>query len=282
MKNAQLWKRIVTRGIEADDGCQMHDAASFVNRVMTVPIIHIGRICFETYQQHQWSDFVGMSLPFQEFWVERIMTIGGKDFPFGSFVSAWRGIDGGIELELVMVNGNTSAHVTGSLTCKLNADGDLIREDQGFSCSYATWLLKQHGQTKAEKCHCSELKFVLATMLLLSCSNIRLSTQEVPERTKFTAKRHGGDPHPAFRYHTLRVTKKVSAGSESSREIGLMPEHVCRGHFKHYGPAASHRHPDGQDRGLLFGKHAGKFYDPPSVKGDEKNGIIEKDYEVRA
>lgn len=53
-----------------------------------------------------------------------------------------------------------------------------------------------------------------------------------------------------------------------------MPRHVCRGHFAEYGPEFS--------KGLLFGKYAGRFFIPPHLKGDKKNGIVEKDYAIPA
>ena len=53
-----------------------------------------------------------------------------------------------------------------------------------------------------------------------------------------------------------------------------MPRHVCRGHFAEYGPQFG--------KGLLFGRYAGRFFIPPHLRGDEKNGIVEKDYAVAA
>ena len=38
--------------------------------------------------------------------------------------------------------------------------------------------------------------------------------------------------------------------------------------------------PDGRDRGLLFGKYAGRYLIPPCAKGDKKNGVVEKDYKI--
>lgn len=49
-----------------------------------------------------------------------------------------------------------------------------------------------------------------------------------------------------------------------------------RGHFAKYGPGW----PDG-DRGLLFGKHAGRFWHPQSSRGTPEVGVNVNDYELR-
>ena len=52
-----------------------------------------------------------------------------------------------------------------------------------------------------------------------------------------------------------------------------MPRHVCRGHFAEYGPQFG--------KGLLFGKHAGRFFVPPHLKGKKEYGVVEKDDSLR-
>jgi hypothetical protein len=110
---------------------------------------------------------------------------------------------------------------------------------------------------------------------LLSCKNVSLQPNDNdPQQVRRACKRFGGSPD-SYRYHTLvvRPPGKHSA-SGPSQEIGTMPWHVCRGHFSEYGPEFG--------KGLLFGKYAGRFYIPPHVKGDKKNGVVEKDYVIAA
>jgi hypothetical protein len=45
--------------------------------------------------------------------------------------------------------------------------------------------------------------------------------------------------------------------------------HLCRGHFKTY-----------TDDNPLFGKHVGKYYWQPSIRGKNKKGIVAKDYSL--
>lgn len=114
---------------------------------------------------------------------------------------------------------------------------------------------------------------VLDTLMVLSCKNVALS----PRRQTDTAavreatRRNGG--HPAgYRYHVLVVRPPGARSDAPPQDIGNMPRHICRGHFSEYGPEFG--------KGLLFGKYAGRFYVPPHIKGDAKNGIVEKDYAV--
>jgi hypothetical protein len=111
------------------------------------------------------------------------------------------------------------------------------------------------------------------TLELLACKNVGLSDRDNdPEQVKCAIKRHGGTPD-SYRYHTLIVRPPGSKGSNSPGiDIGMMPRHVCRGHFAEYGPEFN--------KGLLFGKYAGRFFIPPCLKGDKKNGIVEKDYVI--
>ena len=51
-----------------------------------------------------------------------------------------------------------------------------------------------------------------------------------------------------------------------------MPRHGVRGHWSYYGPA--------YNRGLLFGRYAGKIYKPFHHSGSTANGNIDKDYRI--
>jgi hypothetical protein len=94
-----------------------------------------------------------------------------------------------------------------------------------------------------------------------------------PEHAIRATKRFGGSPEH-YRYHTLEIVPNNSKPGTRGVPIGAMPRHFCRGHFAEYGPEFN--------KGLLFGKYSGRFYVPPCFKGDNKNGIVEKDYEIRS
>jgi hypothetical protein len=74
-------------------------------------------------------------------------------------------------------------------------------------------------------------------------------------------------------YHTLHVSKpgKQYDATDNGEYAGTMPLHLCRGHVRRY-----------TDERPLFGKYSGTFYIPAHVKGKMENGIIAKDYELKA
>jgi hypothetical protein len=53
-----------------------------------------------------------------------------------------------------------------------------------------------------------------------------------------------------------------------------MPLHTCRGHYKCYGPEWGTK--------PLFGKYVGRFFWHAHARGNEKNGVVDKDYAVDA
>ena len=115
-------------------------------------------------------------------------------------------------------------------------------------------------------------RVALETLQLMSCKNVALKPNDNdPKEVRRAIKRHGGKPED-YRYHTLVVRPPGVKAGTPGQDIGILPHHVCRGHFSEYGPEFG--------KGLLFGKLAGRFYMPPHLKGKEKNGTVEKDYIV--
>lgn len=109
-------------------------------------------------------------------------------------------------------------------------------------------------------------------MRLMSCKNVSLEPrQNDPKQVARAIKRHGGNADK-YRYHVLVVRPPGAKSDAPAQEIGVMPRHVCRGHFAEYGPEFN--------KGLLFGRYAGRFYIPPHLKGKKENGIVEKDYAI--
>jgi hypothetical protein len=111
---------------------------------------------------------------------------------------------------------------------------------------------------------------VLETILkLLHCKNIKV-VDVVPPR-KLNKKRTRRKKEPLFIYKTLVIVKpgvtKTSnepCGSEKDSRV-----HLCRGHFKEYTPEKP-----------LFGKHIGRYWWEPQVRGNIENGMVTKKYEI--
>lgn len=111
-------------------------------------------------------------------------------------------------------------------------------------------------------------------LVAIHARNVFLSPHDPPE--KLNKKRARKGHHPLFRYHTLRfcpgkVVNKNAQGVGVGKNIGSMPVHLCRGHFMHVTPERP-----------LFGRPGchGRFWVQAHVRGNKKNGVVVKDYEM--
>lgn len=79
---------------------------------------------------------------------------------------------------------------------------------------------------------------------------------------------------PEIRYHVLDINpmKEVLRKEGDIEHNGLKRAlHICRGHFSTY-----------TDEKPLFGKVSGTFWVPSHVRGSMEQGIVDKDYRVKA
>lgn len=117
----------------------------------------------------------------------------------------------------------------------------------------------------------SRVSHAVFILNVLNCRNVQLAPVDPPERLNRARAKKG--KHPLYRYHILTVDlNKVQKAvcSTSQRQFGIMPVHLCRGHFKEYT----------EDK-PLFGRVTGRFWWQPYARGNAKNGIVMKDYDVR-
>jgi hypothetical protein len=117
-----------------------------------------------------------------------------------------------------------------------------------------------------------EIKNINACMLLLSCKNIK--AESVPPAEKLNKKRRKKCKQEMMEYKTLRLVlpkrdRPARAGAGNERDQRTARLHLCAGHFKTYTQDAP-----------LFGKHTGRFWWQPHVRGDKDVGQVRKDYEV--
>ncbi len=103
---------------------------------------------------------------------------------------------------------------------------------------------------------------------ILSCKNIITEITSPHEKANKKRKKNGRLPLVSF--YTLKIQSKISQStSNSDGQTWSNRVHLCRGHMREYG----------EDR-PLFGKYAGKFWIPPHARGDKRNGVIYKQYEL--
>lgn len=114
------------------------------------------------------------------------------------------------------------------------------------------------------------LIFIPCVVRLLNCKNIQ--TEKIIAPVKLNKKRLSSGKQIIFDYHVLNVmvpSNKKRGYQEQSIPLSHNRVHLCRGHFKEY----TSEHP-------LLGKHVGLYWWQPSVRGQNKTGIVMKDYNI--
>ena len=107
-------------------------------------------------------------------------------------------------------------------------------------------------------------------LLLLNCKNV--STEAIVPTNRINKKRRKRGEVELFTYHVLKfkVPSSKRASTNSGEPQSHKRIHFCRGHFKEYTA-----------ENPLFGKHVGLYWWPAHVKGQNREGIVLKDYELQ-
>lgn len=104
-----------------------------------------------------------------------------------------------------------------------------------------------------------------------NCSGVKL--QDVTDEIAPAEKMRKRLRIPSVRRYTLNIQGhyQVPGRSANSPLAGVMPFHLCRGHFATYTPEKP-----------MFGnpKLVGRYWHPPHMKGRKENGEIIKDYAI--
>lgn len=110
----------------------------------------------------------------------------------------------------------------------------------------------------------------------MHCKNVRIEKNEASDKQQ--KKRKKNMRAALTKYFTVGIEpfkekiNKASVNADPNDET-TVPLTIARGHYAEYGPEF--------DKGLLFGKIAGRFWVPFHVRGNVKNGVRKKDYEVK-
>jgi hypothetical protein len=108
----------------------------------------------------------------------------------------------------------------------------------------------------------------LFALSLLHCKNVN-AEKSLPADARLQASRARRGKSPLFRFHTIKVGGVPSMPGHGRNGPHEAPAfHICRGHFKKF------------DERPLFGKFRGTYWWPTYARGDEKKGVVEKDYEA--
>lgn len=278
MKGAHLWKRILNQGISLFP--PFNDLDWLAGAIIKSPIIVVEVEAAGEMRPIDLSAYKGCSIPFPRFWMEQRSTAVNPDRSvagvvyLGWFVEATQTEEGhDVTAHEVMTHPSDSRLPVGCRSrFKLNTRGDYVEGSVRFdildamTAAYSEDHIHTHVRGSIAGC--------LDVLMMLGCRNIATAAHDNdPKQVRRAVKRHGGTPD-SYRYHTLVVRPAGAKSDAPAQAIGIMPRHVCRGHFAEYGPEFG--------KGLLFGKYAGRFYMPPCVKGRKENGVVEKDYAVAA
>lgn len=113
-----------------------------------------------------------------------------------------------------------------------------------------------------------DLAAINVALLLLNCKNI--VTEQIHPDTKLQKARKKRGKLPLFSYHTLVIKPTGKRQASIPKHLWDNRIHLCRGHFKTYT----------KDK-PLFGSITGRFWWQPTVRGQNKKGVVMKDYELR-
>lgn len=124
-------------------------------------------------------------------------------------------------------------------------------------------------KTKVIEESIKDLSIINNFILALNCKNV--ASEKIPAPERLNKQRRKAGKQELFDYHVLNVVvpSKKRGYHESTEPQFHNRVHLCRGHFKEY----TAEHP-------LFGHYAGLYWWQPHVRGQNKNGIVMKDYAV--
>jgi hypothetical protein len=112
-----------------------------------------------------------------------------------------------------------------------------------------------------------ELKIIAAVLVLLSCKNITTETVSAP--VKLNNKRKKKGKLPIYSYKTLIIKPTTKQQQSIPKHLWNNRIHLARGHFKTYTKEKP-----------LFGSITGRFWWQPHVRGQNRDGVVMKDYKV--
>lgn len=210
------------------------------------------------------GDDLSNRLPYPDCWI---------DFSFkglnkcGCLIQDWTKVDDRYVFNILLFKQNESKK------WRMNAFGFRLRKDDRHLCWYTLPMPGIKTSCKKPLPNPDENQLFILTAIdaflkLMSCKNVATERHDPPPA--LNKKRQKAGKQPLFTYHTL-VLKPVGKKQESiPSHLWNNRIHLMRGHFKTF-----------TDEKPLFGKYTGRFWWQPAVRGQNKDGVVMKDYEVR-
>lgn len=264
---------------------------------LDVPVIHADAVLegIDRGEDREWTakDFPNIAPPFPRFFIEARSTFKDAEYmagvlfidvsetmppdkPFKAVAppegSRWRLLAQGfssIERHIFAYPGFATLHIgaQGQLLDNLKAVSTWVDPD------HAEWLKAnpiEQWMKNIMPLHdfMNTLPFAFTSLALMHCKNIEWVEEKPSRQVRRQFERMYKTP---MNSHYVLKLKPRGDGRESGGDhaVGLMREHIRRGHFKTYTDAAP-----------LLGKFTGTWWWESSVVGDKAKGEIKKDYEV--
>ena len=116
-------------------------------------------------------------------------------------------------------------------------------------------------------------KIVSTIKDIQNAQHFHFNTVENTPPENLNKKRRKKSKQELFKYHTLQL----QLPSKSKEALHIEDDsiktdrrlHFCRGHFKTY-----------TNENPLFGKHVGRYWWHPQIKGNKSEGFVMKDYSI--
>ena len=104
---------------------------------------------------------------------------------------------------------------------------------------------------------------------ILTCRNIKYVSVLPPSALNKKRKKRGKLPICEYKVLVVDTNENKLKYEHNGSSTNSLRVHLCRGHFKEY-----------TNENPLFGKHVGRFWWQPMVRGDKKRGVLNKDYDI--
>jgi hypothetical protein len=171
------------------------------------------------------------------------------------------------------------------LSAYFDENGYLVKSASGERVAILTESIQKDDGIEWDNANAELYLLLLPSLVAFGfahCKNVAMSEVEPPAKLQRATTRRGHPPMVTYKVLVIDPNKARRIGREGKPMVEGSAEHttalhIVRGHFAWYGPG----HPDGRDRGLLYGKHAGQFWVSSHVRGTAASGVVEKAYSVR-
>jgi hypothetical protein len=239
------------------------------------------------------EDFPNLAPPFDAFWIEGndhnrvnvggVVTIHPKlGFERFGFLCLSRRNTGGwlFTADLFIQVRGRAVGPLGTMPLSIHADGSPRTFDAGNRDGESMIQVGVYNADRLPPQLAESITDMIITLFkplalalsLMHCKNVRVShiQQPAPLNKKWLQK-HG---RPLVRYRVLDIgpMKSVLKNEGRADQVGLKQAlHICRGHFATY-----------TEERPLFGKVSGTFWKPQHVRGSAQQGVVFKDYNVKA